>query len=229
MDSNPRSPGYGGARFSSAGGARRDRCHPGTPIVRVDEFGERFPHARRAFHMDKSRRRARDRLPRLRISGGAFFAFSATLEICRDDRICHQERMPNSGQKRTSLISAETSLIARFNSLQGRKKFPVRVRRELARKKLISCAFRCLRGARKPGIGEIPCIFPASREFGISETSSQLTLPSSGESSANLTWLHGIARRGRSPGPFFVGMRLIPPMGGGKLTDGGPRSLSRNQ
>ena len=40
-----------------------------------------------------------------------------------------------------SLITAETSLIARFNSLQGRKKFPVRMRRELARKKLISCPF----------------------------------------------------------------------------------------
>jgi hypothetical protein len=73
------------------------------------------------------------------------FAFSATLEICRDGRICHQERMPNSGRKRDSLITAETSLIARFNSLQGRKKFPVRMSRELARKKLISCAFRCLR------------------------------------------------------------------------------------
>ena len=35
--------------------------------------------------------------------------------------------------------------------------------------------------------------------------------------------------KGRSPGPFFVGMRLIPPMCGSKLTDGGPRSLSRNQ
>jgi hypothetical protein len=30
-----------------------------------------------------------------------------------------------------SLIRAESSLIARFNSLQGRKKFPVRMRREL--------------------------------------------------------------------------------------------------
>src|ERR1700736_4680345 len=58
--------------LGSAGGARRDRCHPGTPIVRVDEFGERFPHARRAFHMEKSRRRARDRLPRLRISAAPF-------------------------------------------------------------------------------------------------------------------------------------------------------------
>jgi hypothetical protein len=47
---------------------------PGTPIVRVDELGERFPHAWRAFHTDKSRRRARDRA-------------SAT----SSDRICHQE------------------------------------------------------------------------------------------------------------------------------------------
>jgi hypothetical protein len=58
--------------------------------------------------------------------GVPFFAFSATFEICRDDRICHQGRIPNSGLKRDSLITSETSLIARFNSLQGRKKFPVR-------------------------------------------------------------------------------------------------------
>jgi len=57
---------------------------PGTPIVRVDELGERFPHPGRAFHMDKGRPRARDRLPRLRASGGAFFAFSASVEICQD-------------------------------------------------------------------------------------------------------------------------------------------------
>ena len=36
-----------------------------------------------------------------------------------------------------SLIRAEISLIADLNSLQGRKKFPVRMRRELARKLLI--------------------------------------------------------------------------------------------
>ena len=40
-----------------------------------------------------------------------------------------------------SLIRAEISLIADLNSLQGRKKFPVRVRRELARKALVLCAF----------------------------------------------------------------------------------------
>jgi RNA-directed DNA polymerase len=41
-----------------------------------------------------------------------------------NDRICHQGRTPNCGGRRDSLITAETSLIARFNSLQGRKKFP---------------------------------------------------------------------------------------------------------
>jgi len=43
----------------------------------------------------------------------------------------------NSGRERDSLIRAEISLIARFKSLQGRKKFPVPMRRELARKALI--------------------------------------------------------------------------------------------
>ena len=37
----------------------------------------------------------------------------------------------NSGRERNSLIRAEISLIADLNSLQGRKKFPVRMRREL--------------------------------------------------------------------------------------------------
>jgi hypothetical protein len=35
-----------------------------------------------------------------------------------------------------SLMREKISLIARFNSLQGLKKFPVRMRRELARKAL---------------------------------------------------------------------------------------------
>jgi hypothetical protein len=39
--------------------------------------------------------------------------------------------------KSNSLIRAEISLIADLHSLQGRKKFPVRMRRELARKTLI--------------------------------------------------------------------------------------------
>jgi hypothetical protein len=46
-------------------------------------------------------------------------------------------RAPNSGRERDSLMRAETSLIANLNSLQGLKKFPVRMRRELARRALI--------------------------------------------------------------------------------------------
>jgi hypothetical protein len=44
---------------------------------------------------------------------------------------------PNSGRERDSLMRAEISLIADLNSLQGCKKFPVRMRRELARKGLV--------------------------------------------------------------------------------------------
>jgi hypothetical protein len=44
---------------------------------------------------------------------------------------------PNSGRERDYLITAEISLIANLNSLQGRKKFPVPTRRELACKHLV--------------------------------------------------------------------------------------------
>jgi hypothetical protein len=47
----------------------------------------------------------------------------------------------NSGRERDSLIRAEISLIARFKSLQGRKKFPVPMRRELACKYLVQLLF----------------------------------------------------------------------------------------
>ena len=47
----------------------------------------------------------------------------------------------NSRRERDSLISAEISLIADLNSLQDHKKFPVPVRRELARKPLVQGAF----------------------------------------------------------------------------------------
>jgi hypothetical protein len=43
----------------------------------------------------------------------------------------------NNGRERDSLIGAEISLIADLNSLQGRKKFPVRMLREFARKALV--------------------------------------------------------------------------------------------
>ena len=63
-------------------------------------------------------------------------------EICRNDRICRQaQNAQNSGRERDSLMRAKISLIAVLNSLQGRKKFPVRMRRELARKRLMWLPF----------------------------------------------------------------------------------------
>jgi len=53
---------------------------PGTPIARVDELGRAISACPRPFHME-GRPRARDRLRRLRASGGAFFAALATIEI----------------------------------------------------------------------------------------------------------------------------------------------------
>jgi hypothetical protein len=118
--------------------AARDRtdaaiAKPETPFVRVDELGDQISgNAWRSFHMDKSRLRARDRLRRLRASGGALFAFSA--KTGSDD--LSSKQMPKSVTRADSLMREKISLIARFNSLQGLKKFPVRTRRELAHKAL---------------------------------------------------------------------------------------------
>ena len=58
---------------------------PETPFVRVDELGDQISgNAWRAFTWTKAELRARDRLRRLRASGGALFAFSATFKVCRD-------------------------------------------------------------------------------------------------------------------------------------------------
>ena len=48
---------------------------------------------------------------------------------------------PNSGRERDSLGAAEISLIANLNSLQGHKKFPAPMRRELASKHLMRRLF----------------------------------------------------------------------------------------
>ena len=63
----------------------------------------------------------------------AFFLIGNVRDLSGDRNWSAQ----NSGRERNSLIRAEISLIADLNSLQGRKKFPVRMRRELARKVLI--------------------------------------------------------------------------------------------
>jgi hypothetical protein len=69
---------------------------------------------------------------RLMLSGG-FFPYRQRSRSLGGSELVGQ----NSGRERNSLIRAEISLIADLNSLQGRKKFPVRMRRELARKVLI--------------------------------------------------------------------------------------------
>src|SRR5580704_11947417 len=88
---------------------------------------------------------------------------------------------------RDSLIRRITSLMARFNSLLARNKFPVPMRREL-RCKPLSLMLDCepvsalggpdeqnsryyVASATLGGacyiIPKIPCIFPANREFGL--------------------------------------------------------------
>ena len=92
---------------------------------------------RRAWRRVLGERFSAYRGPRLHEHlAASLFAFSATFEICRNDRSCHHGESPNRGRARDSLIRARISLFAQFNSLQGRKKFPVRMRRELARKSL---------------------------------------------------------------------------------------------
>ena len=61
--------------------------------------------------------------------GTSPLALSATIEISPEKT---DLSAPNGERRRHTLISAEISLIADLNSLQDRKKFPVRMRRELA-------------------------------------------------------------------------------------------------
>jgi hypothetical protein len=118
---------------------RRDRtdaaiAKPETPFVRVDELGGQFPGMPGAPSHGQNRLRARDRLRRLRASGGALFAFSATRSVGTIAFVvkANAKKWPRAD----SLMREKISLIARFNSVQGPKKFPVRMRRELAHKAL---------------------------------------------------------------------------------------------
>jgi len=124
------------AFFASARGIQfppgRARLVPGQRV----QPRERFPHARGAFHLDRAG-------PRTQRSDSATRASSVHLHLLGNVRDLSEttgfvgREMPRKcGRERNSLIRAEISLIARFNSLQGSKKFPVRMRRELSRKTL---------------------------------------------------------------------------------------------
>src|SRR5690242_1267267 len=96
----------------------------------------KFPDLRSApFTWTKGRIRARDRLQRLRASGGALFAFSAKTRSVGTISFVGKANA-KKWTRADSLMREKISLIARFNSLQGRKKFPVRMRRELPSKAL---------------------------------------------------------------------------------------------
>jgi hypothetical protein len=131
-----RSRSLGGA--GASGSARQDRCRhreAETPFVRVDELGGQFPGMPGAPSHGQNRLRARDRLRRLRASGGALFAFSAKTRSVGTIAFvvkANAKKWTRAG----SLMREKISLIARFNSLQGPKKFPVRIRRELPHKAL---------------------------------------------------------------------------------------------
>ena len=181
-DSNPRSPGYGGA------GCNWRRAMRPMPPSRSSE--------RRSFASTSSTRdlqhasgahgppasSSKSASATSSIWPASLFAFSAMFEICRDDRICRQGKCQNSGRERDSLIRAKISLIARFNSLQGGKKFPVRMRRELARKALNSMPlFGRHWRAGEPESMKFP-VFSLPAGNLASETGSLVTAPSSGES-----------------------------------------------
>lgn len=67
----------------------------------------------------------------------ALFASSGTFEISEHGIGRRGKRRAKQRTRAGSLIRAENSQIAYLNSLQGRKKFPARMRRELARKAVV--------------------------------------------------------------------------------------------
>jgi putative transposase len=129
-----RSRSLGGA--GASGSARQDRRRhreARNAVCSLDELGRQFPGMPDAPSHGQNRLRARDRLRRLRASGGALFAFSAKTRSVGTIAFvvkANAKKWPRAD----SLMREKIFLIARFNSLQGPKKFPVRMRRELAYK-----------------------------------------------------------------------------------------------
>ena len=83
-DANPRSPCLQWARCTQAARRHDPPCH--RKARNADRFastgsGERFPHARRAFRMDKGRPRARDRLRRLEYLAAPFSPASIAFSV----------------------------------------------------------------------------------------------------------------------------------------------------
>jgi hypothetical protein len=102
----------------------------GTPVVASTSSTSDFQDA---SGVHGRRPRARNRRRRLQASGRRPSSPSP-LFLRSVGTIGFVGKCQNSGREWASLIIAKISLIAQFNSLQGGNKFPVRMRRELARK-----------------------------------------------------------------------------------------------
>jgi hypothetical protein len=107
----PSVPLYGGARCTRARATR--------PAPPSGSLGTPDCSRRRAIcgtPRDRQRR-VRDRLRRLRASGGVSVRLLGKVRDLLGRSDCRQGKGPNSGRERDSLIRVELSLIARFNSL----------------------------------------------------------------------------------------------------------------
>src|SRR5260370_20611685 len=123
-------------RWSSVSLAASDRTDaPKCRLFASTNLATKFPGMPGAPSHGQKRLRARDRLRRLRASGGALFAFSAKTRSVGTIAFVVKANV-KKWTRADSLMREKISLIARFNSLQGLKKFPVRMRRELARNAL---------------------------------------------------------------------------------------------
>jgi DDE domain len=82
-----------------------------------------FPHARRALHMDKGRPRARDRLRRVRASGGAFFAVSASFGEIIGHAVWLYFRFPLGLRMVEELLAARGIIVSHETVRQWARKF----------------------------------------------------------------------------------------------------------
>ena len=144
-------PGIGGAILVQQEAAGPPREIGGRAVYRADVVDRdgaglaEVRHGARGFALDSPLEEGGFELSRSLAtvsSGGALWRSVASREIGTPGaggRIGFVGQ--NSRRERDSLIRAEISLIADLNSLQDHKKFPVPVRRELARKPLVQGTF----------------------------------------------------------------------------------------
>jgi hypothetical protein len=129
------------------------------------------------------------KLPRSSVRGKTFWQTRARwvpLIVCEcSDTRFYVAIAANVGK---SLIRRIISLMVRFNSLLGRNKFPVPLRRESSRKDLVFAPrFQANSRTRRPRRTKFPVFSQLAGNL-VSETGSLETASSSGESAANLSF-----------------------------------------